>query len=128
MPLERPCSLNFAGLEKLLVIGKISFVSSKYVSQAVHRYNDKNELWKPLRLTRFQNHHCEPFQSSLSLSIRVSFCICFVTCVYQFVSFFEKLRICILFATHNTITFIKRYKKCTKKWQGCLKETINGLY
>ena len=39
MPIARPCSLNFAGLEKLLVIGKNhSFMSSKYVAQAVHRY------------------------------------------------------------------------------------------
>ena len=31
---------------------------------------------------------------------------------------------CILFATHNTITITKKYKKGKKKWQGYLKETI----
>ena len=36
--------------------------------------------------------------------------------------------ICILFATHNTITIIKRYKKCRKKWRGCLKETIKLMF
>ena len=95
MPLERPCSLNFAGLQKLLVIGKITVSCQANMSPKQYIVTNNNELWKPLRLTRFQNHHCDPFQSSLSFSIRVSFCICCVTCVYQFVSFFEKLRICI---------------------------------
>ena len=38
---------------------------------------NKNELWKTVRLISFQKpQYCNPFQSSLSLSIRVSFCIC----------------------------------------------------
>ena len=37
--------------------------------------NNKNELWKPARLTSLQKNDCNPFQSSLSLAIRFSFCI-----------------------------------------------------
>lgn len=32
-----------------------------------------------------------------------------------------------LFATYNKITITKRYKKCTRKCRGCLKETMKVM-
>ena len=42
---------------------------------------------KSVRLTSFHKSHCNPFQSSSSLSIRLSFCVCCV--IYTFFSSFE---------------------------------------
>ena len=56
--------------------------------------NNKNELSKTVRLTSFQNPTtaCNPFQSSLSLSILASLCIFCV--IYTVFELFERIFLC----------------------------------
>ena len=68
-------------LEKLLVNGKIIASSQTNVppKHNIKHNKNKNELWKTVKLTSFQKAQLNLFQSSSSLSIRSSFCICCVT-------------------------------------------------
>ena len=61
--------------------------------------NKKTELWKTFRLTSFQKPQLQVFQSSSCLSIRPSFCICFVNSTLF--SSFEQLFLCLV--THPTV-------------------------
>ena len=54
-----------------------SIVTNKYVSQVLY-CNIIMYFEKVLGSQVFKNHNCNPFQSSSSLSIRASFCICCV--------------------------------------------------
>ena len=68
-------------LEKLIVNGKIMASSQTNIppKHNIKHNKNKNELWKTVRLTSFQKAQLNLFQSSSSLSICSSFCICCVT-------------------------------------------------
>ena len=68
-------------LEKLIVNGKIIASSQTNMppKHNIKHNKNKNELWKTVKLTSFQKAQLNLFQSSSSLSIRSSFCICCVT-------------------------------------------------
>ena len=68
-------------LEKLIVNGKIIASSQTNMppKHNIKHNKNKNELWKTVKLTSFQKAQLNLFQSSSSLSICSSFCICCVT-------------------------------------------------
>ena len=71
---------NYASVLTVELEMKLSSVSNKHVSHAVFQtlQRTKTNFEKLLSLQVFKNHNCSPFQSSSSLSIRDSFCICCV--------------------------------------------------
>ena len=71
---------NYASVLTVELEIKLSSVSNKHVSHAVFQtlQRTKTNFEKLLGLQVFKNHNCSPFQSSSSLSIGDSFCICCV--------------------------------------------------
>ena len=57
--------------------------------------SESHALYQTLQTTKTENkNNCNPFQSSSSLSIRASFCICCV--IYTFFLLFERLFLCFI--------------------------------
>jgi len=76
-------------IEKLLVNDKITALCQTNIPPKHHfKCNKQQKMnFEKFRLTSFSklNHKCIPFQSSSSLSIRVSFCICSIIFTFFYV-------------------------------------------